>query len=193
MRGVIYVQSGLILLRFTGIDHFSAASSPHVRLRHHWCTSLSSSYPLSPPHPMIFWPSSLHMSWNSSLTLLKSLFYPFFQGAQATQSGLFQMILYIFHSSSIPQQAIGIQSRNVFQHIILIISFLLPAFVWCQLSSSPNIQIHRLSYFLSMIYTNNLSASMTTLPHSTWDISLNFCQPLRILAVTEQNRTSIYL
>jgi len=95
---------------------FCSIVSTCLCLGHHWCTSRSSSYPLSPPHPMIFRPYlRVREEKVSSLTLLTK-----------------------FVSSILSRCPSHLSLVSPWWFSITF-SFLLPTFAWCQPSSSSNI------------------------------------------------------
>jgi len=121
----------------------------------------------------------------SSLTLLTKFFHPFFQGIQAILVCLLSLVSPRWFSiSSTPvlhlSKPFRIPSRSVFSHIILIL--LSSAACICLVSSFRFIAYHT-SY--TRFLKRPFSFSVKTFLQNIWDISLNFCQPAHILAITE--------
>jgi len=99
-------------------------------------------------------------------TLLIKFAHPFFQGVQVIS------VWFLPNDSLYPPLMFYLSaSHSEFYHeasfhtSFWLFTFLLPAFVWCQPSSSPNIQIHRFAQFLITFLTQDLYNDIT-LPHS---------------------------
>jgi len=135
--------------QLTGVGHFFATSSPLVSVL--GIIDAQASLHILFHHfiPRPFRSSSLHMSWISFHTLLINFVLFILSRCPSHLSLVFPRWCFISATPVLSlSKPFGIHHEASFYTSSWSFSFLLPAFVWCQPSSSPNIQIHSTSHIL---------------------------------------------